>query len=400
MTRFRMPEFIYGTHDYHEFFDYASLEPKQSYDGLRFKNYTALEFPFINPGWYVKPKVGLHLTKYQTTWNGFGPPGAGWSAAQNRFISGPRSQSRSVPIGSIDAGMTFERNTSLFGNPSIQTIEPRLYYLNVPYREQSHLPVYDTGLASFNISQAFSENIFSGGWDRIANANQLTIGLTTRWINADSGRERLSLTAAQRIYFRDQLVAIDPEHNLRTDKKTDYLVGANAAITDTLNLRLDAQFHPDSHKRNKMTAGFRWEPKRLTTVSANYSFDRDRTASLYNRDPDPNRRKETTSVMAQWPLTNKWYGVGRYDYSFPERRSTQSILGLEYKGDCCWVGRVVMQRYAVSKKDVNTAVFFQLELLGLGSLGTDSIGVLSDRIAGYKKITTPEHQKTTFERYQ
>ncbi|MRG13070.1 LPS assembly protein LptD, partial [Escherichia coli] len=81
----------------------------------------------------------------------------------------------------------FERDTSLFGNPSIQTLEPRVYYLYVPYRDQSTLPLFDTSLASFNFAQAFSENIYSGGWDRISNANQVTLGLTSRWLDADTG---------------------------------------------------------------------------------------------------------------------------------------------------------------------------------------------------------------------
>src|SRR3546814_13129040 len=106
--------------------------------------------------------------------------------------------------------MVFARDTTLFGNDSVQTLEPRLYYLRVPYRDQSQIPVFDTYYADFNFAQAFDENIFSGGWDRIADADQVTVGLTSRWLDAESGFERLSLSAAQRIYFRDQLVTLSP----------------------------------------------------------------------------------------------------------------------------------------------------------------------------------------------
>src|SRR5690554_3363480 len=133
--------------------------------------------------------------------------------------------------------MTFERPTTLFGNDSIQTLEPRVYYLYVPYRDQSQLPTFDTGIATFNFSQAFSENLFSGGWDRIANANQVTLGLTTRWLDEDTGFERLSLSAAQRLYFDDQYVALTGERGLRTDTKSDYLFGAQAALTDKFSVR-------------------------------------------------------------------------------------------------------------------------------------------------------------------
>src|SRR5690606_12316276 len=126
-------------------------------------------------------------------------------------------------------------------------------------------------------------NIFSGGWDRIADANQLTVGLTTRWFDAGSGLERLSLSAAQRIYFRDQLVTLYPSDRARTNTKSDYLVGATAALTDTLNVRLDAQSTPDSRERTRLVPGFRWQPQRLATLSAYYRYQRD---PLPVNDPD------------------------------------------------------------------------------------------------------------------
>jgi LPS-assembly protein len=142
----------------------------------------------------------------------------------------------------------------------------------------------------------------------------------------------------------------------------------------------------------------------LATVSVNYRYKRD-PVQLSNPNViyDPayvDQSREQVSIAGQWPLANKWYALGRYDYSLQEKRSTQSIFGVEYKGDCCWTARVVMQRYAVARDDVNTALFFQLELSGLGSLGTDPMSLLQDRIAGYETITPPIPEKTTFERYQ
>ena len=395
-TRFSMPDFIYGTHAY----PYGDLAPYQAADGTRLSSYTTVAYPIVRAGWYITPKAGMHLSQYSTDWNGFTPYGSPFNPLTDGGILRPKTQSRAVPVMSVDSGMTFERDAKLFGNDSLHTLEPRLYYLRVPYRDQSSIPLYDTALATFNFSQAFDENLFTGGWDRIANANQLTIGLTTRWLDAGTGFERLSLSAAQRIYFDDQRVTLTPTDNARTNTKSDYLLGANAALTDTLNVRFDAQFNPESRDRNRMTAGFRWTPKRLATLSASYRYDRDKSALLYYRDPDPDKEREQISIAGQWPITNKWYALGRFDYSIKEDRSTQSILGVEYKGDCCWVGRVVMQRYAVSKKDVNTAMFFQLELSGLGSLGTDPMSLLGDRIAGYRTVVPPIPEQTTFERYE
>lgn len=364
-------------------------------DGTRYSSYNTMAYPIVRAGWHVTPKVGLHLSQYNTQWHVNDNP---------RYAGYPSTESRVLPIMSLDTGMVFERRTTLFGNDSLQTLEPRAYYLYVPYRDQSTLPVFDTSIATFNFAQAFDENIFSGGWDRIANANQVTLGLTSRWLDESTGFERLSLSAAQRIYFDDQKVALGiGTTGLRTNTKSDYLVGANAALTDTLRFRFDAQFNPESKDRNRMTAGFRWNPKRLTMLGVSYRYERDRRF-LYPQDyvdyGDNNRSEEQVSITTQWPITNKIYAMGRYDYSLEEKRSTQSIFGLEYKGDCCWTARVVMQRYAISKEDVNSAVFFQLELSGLGSLGTDPMRLLQERVTGYQSITPPIPEKTTFERYE
>lgn len=144
---------------------------------------------------------------------------------------------------SLDAGLIFERDTTLFGKDSIQTLEPRLYYLRVPYRDQSKIPVYDTSLSDFSFSQAFDENIYSGGWDRISNANQLTAALTTRWLDASTGFERASVAVAQRLYFADQKVTL-PGETPRENVRSDFLVGASAALTDTLTTDVAAQYNP------------------------------------------------------------------------------------------------------------------------------------------------------------
>ncbi|HEY9278972.1 MAG TPA: LPS-assembly protein LptD [Eoetvoesiella sp.] len=399
-TKFRMPDFKDATRSYGSVFGDYSRYPNQSYEGTRFSSYTTVAYPIVRSGWYVTPKAGLHLSQYNTDWNGFSLPP---DTVTGSMPTSPRTESRVLPVLSLDSGMTFERRTRLFGNDSIQTLEPRAYYLYVPYTDQSQLPVFDTGIASFNFSQAFDENLFSGGWDRIANANQLTLGLTTRWLDEGTGFERLSLSAAQRIYFDDQRVTL-PYQQPRRNKKSDYLVGADAAVTDKLNVRFDAQFNPESNDRNRMTAGLRWKPKRLASLSAAYRYERDPAqvqdpAIVRQRGYVDNSREQVT-LSGQWPLTNRIYALGRVDYSLQEKRSTQTIVGLEYKGDCCWTARTVFQRYAVSAQDVNTAIFFQLELSGLGSLGTDPMGLLGRTIPTYENVMPPIPQKTTFERYE
>ncbi|KOF53186.1 LPS biosynthesis protein [Achromobacter sp. DMS1] len=379
-------------------------------EGDRFQSYLTAAYPIVRPGWFIVPKAGMHFTQYQTSWFGrdwlglnSGTPQAGTSYGY------PGSSSRALPIMSLDAGMIFERDTTLFGKASTQTLEPRLYYLRVPYRDQSKLPVYDTALSDFSFSQAFEENIYSGGWDRIANANQLTAALTTRWLDASTGLERLSLSAAQRIYFQDQEVTL-PYETPRKNVRSDFLVGASAALTDTLTTELAAQYNPYDDKWSRALVSARWSPQRLTTVALAYRYQREPLAGVNYQPQGQNQ----LSLAVQWPFSKRWYGVGRIDYSMrtgnvigsdglpteESPRVTQAIAGLEYKGDCCWVGRIVYQRYAVAANDANTALFLQLELTGLGSLGTDPMNLLNRSIPGYTSITPPVPSGTTFERYE
>lgn len=372
-------------------------------DGERLQTYPTVSYPIIRPGWFVIPKVGVNYTQYQTKWYGIDALNLNNGSADGL----PRSQSRTVPIMSLDAGLIFERDTTLFGKNSIQTLEPRLYYLRVPYRDQSKLPVYDTSLSDFSFSQAFDENIYVGGWDRIANANQLTAALTSRWLDASTGFERMSVGVAQRLYFTDQQVTL-PGETPRENVRSDFLVGASAALTDTLSTDVAAQYNPYDNRWSRTLLSGRWSPQRLTTVALAYRYQRDPQPGVAYQPLGQNQ----ISLAVQWPFTKRWYGVGRVDYSLrngpsstisgtnDSPRITQAIAGLEYKGDCCWVGRMVFQRYAVSATDANTAVFFQLELTGLGSLGTDPMNLLNRSIPGYTRITPPAPNGTTFERYE
>ncbi|WP_333904417.1 LPS-assembly protein LptD [Achromobacter insolitus] len=376
--------------------------------GDRLQSYPTVSYPIVRPGWFVVPKAGVNYTQYQTSWYGRDWLGVNSGTANEYTAVGyPRSQSRTVPIVSVDSGMIFERDTTLFGKASTQTLEPRLYYLYVPYRDQSKIPVYDTSLADFSFAQAFDENIYTGGWDRIANANQLTAALTTRWLDANTGFERMSLAVAQRLYFEDQKVTL-PYETPRTNVRSDFLVGASAALTDTLSTEVAAQYNPYDNNWSRGLVSARWSPQRLTTVALSYRYQRDPQPGVSYQPQGQNQ----VSMAVQWPFSKRWYGVGRVDYSLrsgpsstvaetmDSPRVTQAIAGLEYKGDCCWVGRVVYQRYAVSATDANSALFFQLELTGLGSLGTDPMNLLNRSIPGYSRITPPVPTGTTFERYE
>ena len=393
ITRFEMPldnRFPYGPD--------GSLRYKP--DGSRASSYSSISYPIVRPGWYITPKIALSATQYQTDWYGL----EGW------YGYGQASNSRVLPIMSLDSGMTFDRETTFFGKPATQTLEPRAYYLRVPYRDQSQFPVYDTTLADFNFSQAFQENIYAGGWDRIANANQATVALTTRWMDQDTGFERFSFGVAQRFYFEDQMVTL-PFEVPRTNTKSEFLVGTNAALTDKLSASAIFQYDPYSNQWDRSQIIARWRPQRLAMMSLSYRYQiNPPSLALYQ----PQGQNQISGSF-QWPIAKKWYTVGRVDYSFNRvdaqsiidptvmvamPKVTQGVLGVEYKGDCCWSSRVVFQRYVVSVDQTNSAVFFQLELGGIGNLGQNPMGIIGRSIPGYESVTPAVPSVSKFERYE
>lgn len=365
-------------------------------DGNRFEIYPSVSYPIVHPGWYVTPKIGVNYTQYgNTNWYNTDFNQLGSTAPYGT------SASRTVPIVSLDSGMTFDRDTSLFGRSATQTLEPRLYYLYIPYRNQSNLPVYDTYLAPFSFDQAFEENRYVGGWDRINNANQLTAALTTRWIDNATGLERLSLSGGIQQYFVDQMVTL-PGEVAREHQHSDLLGGASAALTDSLSTALGVQYDTYDHQVSQAYTSLRWSPQRLTTVALTYRYQ---NSSLINQQYLPTPQNQV-SLGVQWPFTKHWYGVGRIDYALGQEASggnsrfPQAMLGVEYKSDCCWSARVVFQRYAISGTQANTALFFQLELTGLGSLGSDPMDLINRNIPGYQPVTPAQQPGTPFERYE
>lgn len=393
VTRFEMPldqRFPYGPG--------GSLRYKP--DGSRASSYSSISYPIVKPGWYITPKIAVSATQYQTDWYGL----------ENWYGYGQPSNSRVLPIMSLDSGMTFDRDTTFFGKPAVQTLEPRAYYLKVPYRDQSQFPVYDTTLADFNFSQAFQENIYAGGWDRIANANQTTLALTTRWMDQETGFERFSFGVAQRYYFEDQMVTL-PFEVPRTNTKSEFLIGTSAALTDKINTSATFQYDPYLSQWDRAQVVARWRPQRLAMMSLSYRYQiNPPSLALYQ----PQGQNQISGSF-QWPLAKKWYTVGRVDYSFNRvtaqsiidptvmvsmPKVTQGVLGVEYKGDCCWSGRFVFQRYVVSADQTNTAAFFQLELGGIGNLGQNPMGIIGRAIPGYEAVTPAVPNISKFERYE
>jgi len=338
----------------------------------------SVSYPLITPGAYITPKLTMHATRYHLEEVAAWQTGVAMPANAQSFIT------RNVPIFSLDSGMTFEKPATYFGQNYTQTIEPRLYYLRVPYRDQSNIPIFDTALADFNFSQIFSENIYTGS-DRIADANQLTFAVSTRLLNAANGSERIRATFGQRYYFNSQQVTL-PGETPRVDKTSDLLAAISGEVLPNLRLDSAIQYSPNQKQIQRVSHGVRWTPEPGNTLSAAYRYQRDLL--------------EQVDFAAQWRLATRWYGVGRYNYSIRDGRVVEALGGFEYDGGC-WVGRVVVQRYALATQKASTSIFFQIELNGLSRLGSNPLEVLRRNIPGYTKLNENQSpQPRTFNNYE
>ncbi|MBE0614525.1 MAG: LPS-assembly protein LptD [Burkholderiales bacterium] len=337
--------------------------------GSRVMLYPSASLPLIRPGAYLTPKLGFHSTSYGLDRN---TPGS------------PDSIRRALPIASIDSGLTFERDTAFSGQKFRQTLEPRLYYLYVPYRDQSRIPLFDTGLADFNYAQIFSENLFNGS-DRIADANQVTVAATSRLLSPSNGQEALKATVGQRFYFHNQQVALDDATPTRTDKTSDFLAALSGRVSR--NWSLDSALQYNSHRNffQRVGVGARYQPETAKVLNLGYRFTRDSLSQL--------------DVSAQWPLGRGWYGVGRYNYSTRDNRLVEGLAGFEYNGGC-WIGRLVVQRFAAATGTSTSALFVQLELNGFSRIGSNPLETLKRNVPGYSRIDQTRPDTRPFDFYE
>ena len=328
--------------------------------GTRVSAYPSFSLPMANNFAYLTPKFGVSQTNYYLD-----------------STTLPNSV-RTVPITSVDSGFYMDRTTKLFGHNYHQTLEPRLFYVYIPYRDQSQIPNFDSGEIDFNFAQMFTENRFAGG-DRINDANQLTTAVTSRLIEQDSGLERLRVSLGQRFYFAPQKVVL-PGGVPSNNTSSDVLASVGGQISEAWRAEAAAQFNLGLGKsvRNSISANYHPEPGKVLNLS--YRSIRGTSSFDAIRQVD---------ISAQWPLAPRWYGLMRYNYSFVDGRLVQGLAGLEYNAGC-WAIRGVLQRIATATGSASNSFFIQLELNGIGRLGSNPLDVLKQSISGY--VNTNELQ--------
>ena len=334
---------------------------------------------------YVTPKLMLQTRQYQydATYKGI----YGTSTASN-------NASVTVPTFSVDSGVVFERPSQWFGTDWTQTLEPRAYFVHTPYRSQSDLPNYDAGFNDFNFATIFTENAFSGQ-DRVSDSRTLTVGATSRLINPETGGEGAKFGLAQRFRFKEQKVLLTPTDTPLTDSYSDILLGASTYLTPRWAIDSIVQYNPETAISERSSVGTRYSPSSYRVLTASYRYQRSIATTL--------------DVAWQWPLNDlwgdrgvddrrgrglgeqRWFTVGRGNYSMLEKRFIETLTGLEYDAGC-WVGRVVVSRSQVSLTDSpNSRLMFQLEFNDFSRVGINPLSSLKNNIPRYQNLRENQH---------
>ena len=328
----------------------VNFERNTGVTGWRFNAAPSVEIPIERPGWFITPGLAYDYTRYEL---------------DDTLPGEPTGPSRSVPVTSVDAGLVLERTMADKGR--IQTIEPRLLYVNIPYRNQDDLPVFDTIQPDINLVQLYRKNRFLGV-DRIGDTEQVSFGVTSRVLDTGTGRELMTATIGQTRYFDDRMVTL-PGMPVATTERSDYVAEVRFLLFRNINFDLGHQWGASGSGTTKSEARLQYSPARNKILNLAYRFRRD---SLEQGD-----------VSWSWPLASRWNFVGRYNFSFRDDKALEQFFGLEYES-CCWGLRLVSRRHISTRDGTRDSSFgLQLVLKGMTSVGTAADKLLENGILGY-----------------
>lgn len=378
--------------------EYVNFSHPTALNGQRLMVHPGINYPLIRePAYFLTPKLSLHATSY--------------AMGANNATALPDS-SRILPMLSVDSGAVFERDLSLLGQNYLNTLEPRAYYVYVPYTNQNLLPVYDTAQAPFSFTQMFTENRFFGN-DRVGDANQVTLAVISRFLGQDDGSEHLKLTLGQRFSLST------PQVNLvaptTTTNQSDILLAASGRIGAAWSFDSELQYTPGLSRMQHYNIMARYRPESGKVLSMGYRFISDSLGALIpgmvtatgtttingviypttggipyttiggNNYSVASPGLRQINISGQWPLSGHWHAVGQWNYSFQDNRLLSGIAGLEYN-QSCWMLRVVAHSFTVGTQQTSTGIFVQLELNDLVKVGSDPLMLLKQSVPGYTKL--------------
>ncbi len=379
---------ILGQYDQFHWPEQVFNAPIARPQGPRFHLNPILSLPHLKPWGYITPSVQFVENYYEVQNN--------WNVNNSDF-------NRTIPRYSVDSGLYFERDINLMGSAYSQTLEPRIFYLNVPYQNQTNIPVYDSGFMIFNMDQVFRTNRFSG-FDRIGDANQLGYALTSRWLSDETGAEKANFSIGQIKYFSDRKVQL-------CQSPTGYCLdnpnafGAISSFSGTSPIASRAVYHfnpvwrmtgdyiwnPATHATNNGDLNLSYQPDLNKIITFGYSYlvngDMTRVRDMGTED---NALHQATIAFG-WPLSDKWSTVGAYTQNISKDYSMMTLFGLQYDS-CCWAmralgGRTFQSLNAGFEPQYNNNVYLQIMLKGLGSVSNnDPSNIISTYLPGYNDL--------------
>lgn len=335
---------------------------------------------------YAKPRVQLFYTAYELD-----------LGTEDELIDDPSNPTRTLPIVDVDTGLFFDRSFNFLGSNFSQTLEPRLFYLYVPNKNQNDLPNFDSELMEFNYNQLFRINRFSG-FDRIGDANQLSYAATTRFINTQTGAERSRFSIGQIVYFDDRHVSIcdtdaftqciDTEDPTNTQEFSPIVAEMYYYFTQNWSGLIETQWNPSDVsqlEQQRVQVNYRDDEGRMFNLG--YSF-------IYQGNPvsdaspgsSQNNLDQIDGAFG-WQILPQWKVLAGIEYDITNNFSVENFAGVEYE-NCCWAIRVGAQKYLTinSSEDYqqfDEQYFIQFSLKGLASIGNSPGGLFADELAGY-----------------
>jgi LPS-assembly protein len=293
-------------------------------------------------------------------------------------------------VGIIDTGLFFERTSSLFGDHT-QTLEPRIYYLHAKSKDQSDNPDFDSDELTFSYQQLFRDERFSGG-DRISDAEQVTLALTTRLIDANTGIERLHASIGQIFYLDDREVALNylaPNQELRRND-SDLAAEFGAKLTKRWRFQSDILYNDDSDRVNKGSFSLRYRGNNKARFNASYRYTREDPRFVGGEEFDADI--EQADLSAYLPISRRWSLMARWNQDITNSRELEVFGGIEYNS-CCWRAAIIARHWLDRDDDLlipeeeleyDDGIFLQIQLKGLAGTGGTLDSILSDGIYGYE----------------
>lgn len=356
----RVPQILFNGQWSGDLFKFESSNELVQFDrdvgatGWRLDSTEEVSISLARPGMFLTPALALRQTNY---WLDDATPG------------GRDTFSRTLPIASIDAGLIFERAPEQ-NRTWTQTIEPRVLYVHVPFEDQSDIPIFDTIEPDFNLVQLFRKYQYLGA-DRIADSEQLSLGITARLIDSRSGRETVTATLGQTRYFGTQRVSLpnSPPNNANV---SDYIAEVSIYMSEAWKLDVDYQWNSETNTTARMETSLRFTPQEDRYAGFSYRY---REGSL-----------DQGSVSLVWPVGQSWRVIAHYSYSFLEEEPLDSFLGWEYEA-CCWRLRLIGRRY-ISRRtgESDSSISVQLQLRGFSDDGSSPEELLDRGILGYRSL--------------